>query len=76
MPKKKSKQVTCEKCDREFHDDKAREYAGKVYVHKGKVLCKDCLIEMGVMPDSAEPYSVYLKTIADMGRFGPGGSGV
>ena len=77
MPRKQKKSmVKCEKCDREFHEDKAREYPGKVYVHKGKVLCEDCLLEMGVMPDTAEPYSVYMKTITDMGKLGPGAGGI
>lgn len=77
MPKKQKKQVVkCEKCDREFKDDQALEYPGKVYVHKGTVLCKDCLIEMGVLPDSAQPYSVYMRTIADMGKLGPGAGGI
>ncbi len=72
MPKK-VKQVKCEKCDREFHDDKAREYPGKVYVHKGKVVCEDCLVDMGVLPDSAEPYSVYIKSHSMGGMTGTGG---
>ncbi len=77
MPKKKGgKEVKCEKCNLEFNEDKAMEYPGKVYVHKGQVFCEDCLADMGVMPDSADPYSVYMKTITDMGRLGPGSSGV
>ncbi|MFC1847382.1 hypothetical protein ACFLW5_01020 [Chloroflexota bacterium] len=60
--------VKCEKCDREFHDDKAIEYPAKVYVHKGEVMCEDCLIGMGVMPDTAEPYSLYLKTQTDLDK--------
>ena len=60
--------VKCEKCDREFYDDKAIEYPGKVYVHKGRVMCENCLIDMGVVPDTAEPYSVYLKQQTDVDR--------
>ena len=60
--------VKCEECDREFQDDKAMEYPGKVYVHKGKIICEDCLIGMGVMPDTAVPYSVYMKTHTDLDR--------
>ena len=72
MPRK-GKQVVCEKCDREFKEDEAMEYPGKLYVHKGKVMCEDCLVEMGVMPDTADPYSVYIKTITDQGKMGAGG---
>ena len=76
MPKKKGgKEVKCDKCSVEFSEDKAMEYPGKVYVHKGKVLCEDCLLEMGVMPDTADPYSVYINAITDMGKYGPGAAG-
>ncbi|MBI2851330.1 MAG: hypothetical protein HYX80_09910 [Chloroflexi bacterium] len=76
MPRKPKKQtIKCEKCDREFHDDKALEYPGKVYVHKGEVLCEDCLVHMGVLPDTAEPYSVYAKSLTDLGKLGPGAGG-
>ena len=51
--------VKCEKCDREFQDDEAMEYPGKVYVLKGKVICEDCLIDMGVSTDEADPYAIY-----------------
>ncbi|MFC1958342.1 hypothetical protein ACFLV6_00245 [Chloroflexota bacterium] len=51
--------VKCEKCERDFKDDEAMEYPGKVYVHKGKVTCEDCLIDMGVSLDEADPYAIY-----------------
>ena len=55
-------QAKCEKCDREFQDGKAIEYPGKVYVHKGKVVCEDCLVDMGVSLNEATPYATYIKT--------------
>ena len=58
--------VKCEKCDREFKDDEAIQYPGKVYVHKGKVMCEHCVIDMGVVPDTAEPYALYMKTRQDL----------
>jgi len=79
MPEKKKKTsnvVTCTKCEREFSGLQVKKESATVFVHNGNVLCKDCLIEMGVMPDSADPYSVYLESVNDLGRFGPGGSGV
>jgi hypothetical protein len=75
MPEKKSKmthkhapgQVKCEKCDREFNDQDAFEYPGKLYVHQGKVLCEDCLIDMGVSPDGADSYRTYIAAHTDPG---------
>lgn len=60
-------QVKCEKCDREF-SDQPNEYPGKVFVHHGKVMCEDCLVDMGVMPDSADPTATYLYTRAGLYR--------
>ena len=58
---------TCEKCDREFKEEGV-PYPGKVHVHKGKVICEDCLIDMGVSIDEAEPYQTYIQTHSDFDR--------
>ena len=76
MAKRGGKPVKCDKCSIEFKDDKALEYPGKVYVHKGKVFCEDCLVDMGIMPDSAQPYSVYMKGMTDLGKDAPGMGGI
>ncbi len=60
-----AKEIKCSECDREFSEEEAMEYPGKVHVHKGKVVCEDCLLEMGVMPDVADPYSLYIQTHSD-----------
>ena len=60
-------QAKCEKCDREF-SDQPNEYPGKVYVHHGRVMCEDCLVDMGVVPDSEDPENTYLYTRTDMFR--------
>ncbi len=57
----------CEKCDREF-SDQPTEYPGKVYVHHGKMICEDCLIDMGVTPDTADPTGTFIYTHTDLFR--------
>lgn len=54
--------VKCEKCDREFSDDKSHEYPGKVYIYKNKIMCEDCLVDMGVSTNDADPYKTYEQT--------------
>jgi hypothetical protein len=57
----------CEKCDREF-SDQPNEYPGKVFVHHGKIICEDCLVDMGVTPDSTDPNTTFIYTHTDLFR--------
>jgi hypothetical protein len=57
----------CEKCDREFSEE-PNEYPGKVYVHHGKIICEDCLVDMGVEPDTANPAETFIYTHTDLFR--------
>ncbi len=63
-------QIKCEKCDREFSEDEAIEYPGKVHVHKGQIICETCLVDMGVSPDETDPYATYIKTRTEPGMMG------
>jgi hypothetical protein len=58
--------IKCEQCDREFEEEHSHEYPGKVYVHKNKVLCEDCLVDMGVSTDEAQPYKTFIDTRTDI----------
>ncbi len=52
--------VKCEKCDREFTEEVV-DHPNKVHVYHGKVMCEDCLVDMGVSLDEATPYQTYLN---------------
>ena len=62
-----AKDARCEKCDREI-GDQSNEYRRKIYVQAGKVLCKDCLAEIGVVPDTADPTTTFDYTSNDFSR--------
>jgi hypothetical protein len=53
--------IKCTECDREFTEE-PNDYPGKVYVHHGEVVCEDCLIGMGVLPDHDESSHTRLLT--------------
>ena len=61
--------MKCEKCDREFSEDECYEYPGKLYVHKGEVICEDCLGNMGVSLREAYPYSAYRENHSGLVRY-------
>ena len=57
----------CEKCDREIAN-RPDEYRRKIYVQPGRILCKDCLVEIGVTPDDADPTATFDYTSNDVSR--------
>lgn len=55
----------CKECDREF-SEQPNEYPGKVYIHKDEILCEDCLISMGVLPEHAASEHTRLITEVEL----------
>ena len=43
------KKVKCKDCKREFTDQPKGDPV-KVYEHEGEFLCKDCLVDRGLLP--------------------------
>ena len=58
--------VKCTKCDREFTEE-PNDYPGKVYIHRNEVVCEDCLMGMGVLPDHTE--SSHTRLLTDQAMF-------
>ncbi len=57
----------CEKCDREFDEEHIVEHPNSVRVYHNKVMCEDCLIDMGVSIDEATPYQTYFNVRTQQG---------
>ncbi len=55
------------RCDRKIAD-RPDEYRRKIYVQPGDVHCKDCLAEIGVTPDNADPTQTYYYTSNNVTR--------
>ncbi|MFC1899178.1 hypothetical protein ACFLXP_02490 [Chloroflexota bacterium] len=57
--------IKCDKCDREFKEEEAKQYPNKIRTYRGKLVCEECLVDMGVSPQSTDPYGVYFETRLD-----------
>jgi len=47
--------MKCERCGREISEDQS-------YVHQGKVLCDDCLMDIGLSIKECDPWATYVDT--------------
>ncbi len=54
--------MNCSRCGRELTEDKA-------YNYQGKVMCEDCLMDVGLSPHNCDPWAEYVDT-ADRIRHG------
>jgi hypothetical protein len=54
--------MNCSRCGRELTEDKA-------YNYQGKVMCDDCLMDVGLSPHNCDPWAEYVDT-ADRKRHG------
>ncbi|MBI2979524.1 MAG: hypothetical protein HYY41_01655 [Chloroflexi bacterium] len=58
----------CDKCDREFTEEGGHLHPGKAYVHKGKLICEECMVDMGISIDETNPWQTYINTRIDINR--------
>lgn len=58
--------MKCSRCGRELTEDQA-------YNYQGKVMCDDCLMDVGLSPHNCDPWAEYADT-ADRKRHGVTGS--
>ncbi|MDO8577847.1 MAG: hypothetical protein Q7R50_01560 [Dehalococcoidales bacterium] len=49
--------MKCSRCGRELTEDKA-------YNYQGKVMCEDCLMDVGLNPHNCDPWATYVDTAA------------
>jgi len=47
--------MKCSRCSREISEDQS-------YVHQGKVLCEDCLMDIGLSIKECDPWATYVDT--------------
>ena len=47
--------MKCSRCNREISESEA-------YMHKGKVYCEDCLMDIGLSKSQCDPWSSYVDT--------------
>ena len=45
----------CTRCDREISEDQS-------FVYQGKVLCEDCLMDIGLSAKECDPWATYVDT--------------
>lgn len=63
---KAEKAVSCSKCGLEFPKSMlSEEHQHRLFVWENKVLCKDCLMMMGVDPGQAENWVRYQAGLID-----------
>ena len=54
--------MNCSRCGRQLTEDKA-------YIHQGKIMCEDCLMDIGLSLKECDPWATYVDT-ADRKRHG------
>ncbi|MFC1945789.1 hypothetical protein ACFLW1_01165 [Chloroflexota bacterium] len=47
--------MNCNRCGREISQEQS-------YAHQGKLVCEECLMEIGLHPHECEPWSTYLAS--------------
>ena len=55
--------IKCNQCDLEFSESELSEkHKNKAFLWKGKWMCEECLIKMGVNPEDAMTYAAFIDS--------------
>jgi hypothetical protein len=61
--KKSQEPIKCAQCDLEFsHSELSEEHKNKAFLWKGKWMCEDCLLKMGVNQEDAMTYAAFIDS--------------
>ena len=63
MPKRANEPIKCAQCDLEFSESELSEkHKNKAFLWKGKWMCEECLIKMGVSQEDAMTYAAFIDS--------------
>jgi hypothetical protein len=63
MARKANKPIKCAQCDVEFaHSELSEEHKNKAFLWKGKWMCEDCLLKMGVNQEDTMTYAAFIDS--------------
>ncbi len=61
--------MKCTRCDRELSEEQS-------YVHQGRVLCEDCLMDIGLSIKECDPWATYIDRAAQLRKGLKGAEGL
>jgi hypothetical protein len=63
MAKQAKQPIKCAQCDLEFPDSElSEEHKQKAFLWKGKWMCADCLLKMGINQEDTMTYAAFIDS--------------